>query len=544
MPLPLLLVLLYLVALGLVGSAASRRIRAGVAPGSRREYVLGGARSGALILFATLAATNFSAFTVFGLSGAGYRIGWAYYPAIGFGTGLMALTFLFLGIPLRRLSAERGYLSPADFIRDRYGSPALARAYSFCLVAITVPYLAAQAVAGGRMVALMTGIPYSAASFLLVAVTALYTCRGGFRAVAATDALQLAVLAAGAVAAFAAVFGLAGGAAGATARLLASSPDHLSRAGAGAGVGLERLLGLWLLWFLADPLFPQMFQRFYAARDDESLRRASILYPLVCGILFFLTVGVGVTGAALLPGLPPSESEQIFPRLAAIHSDPSAGSLFALAAVAALMSTMDSQLLSLSSMIVQDLAPPASRSRRTDAALVAGLALLSWLVSLSPPVLILDALTGLSFPAYAALAAPVWAGIYCRRTDARAASASLVLGLALVAAEAAGFFSFDPVPAVAVNLGAQALVIAAFGFAACRAQPLGSFPGIVPRFRPVWFAALLGAAALGTVAWEYGAAPVLLGGVPRWVWQSAASCGLLSLVIALWKPEPPASAGS
>lgn len=538
MPLPLLLVALYLLAVGLVGSAAARGTRRGTDPGARRDYVLGGARSGPLLLFATLAATNFSAFTVFGLSGAGYRIGWAYYPAIGFGTGLMAVAFLFLGIPLRRLSARRGYLTPADFLRDRYGSPALAKAFSLCLAAVTVPYLAAQAVAGGRMISILTGIPYPAASLLLVAVTALYTCRGGFRAVAATDALQLAVLAAGAAAAFAAVLGMAEGSA--AARLLASSPAHLSRDGAGAGVGLDRLLGLWLLWFLADPLFPQMFQRFYSARDDESLHRAAILYPLICGILFFLTVGVGVAGAALLPGLPPAESEQVFPRLAAIRAEPLAGALFALAAVSALMSTLDSQLLSLSSMIVQDFAPSSARSRRTDAALVAALALLAWIASLSPPDLILDALTGIAFPAYAVLAPPVWAGVYGRRANARGAAASLALGLALVVLESAGRLTFGPVPPAAVNLAAQVLVLAAFGRADGRREPPAPRTGILPRFRPGWLGALAATAALGTVAWEYGVPPVLVGGVPRWVWLSAASCGLLALLIACWKPEPPA----
>jgi SSS family solute:Na+ symporter len=105
----------------------------------RRDYVLGGGKAGTFLLLATMAATNFSAFTVFGLSGAGYRIGWAYYPAIGFGTGLMALAFILVGIPLRRLSKERGYLSPADFIADRYGNRPLALGFSLAQCALTLP---------------------------------------------------------------------------------------------------------------------------------------------------------------------------------------------------------------------------------------------------------------------------------------------------------------------------------------------------------------------------------------------------------------------
>lgn len=537
---PILLAVSFLSIVALVGAVVSRKMRNLRGPLGYREFALGGARTGPLVLFATLAATNFSAFTVFGLSGAGYRIGWAYYPAIGFGTGLMALSFIFLGMPLRRLSAARGYVSPADFIRDRYGSPALARAYSACLIFVTVPYLAAQAVAGGRMINLMTGIPYPAASLLLVSVTALYTCRGGFRAVAATDVVQIAVLATGAVLAFAAARGMAGGGGGTAARLLVSSPAHLSRMGAGMGLGLDSLLGLWLLWFLADPMFPQMFQRFYAARDDRSLHRASVLYPLICGFLFFLTVGVGVAGAALLPGLPPGESEQIFPRLAAAHGNQLAGAAFALAAAAALMSTLDSQLLSLSSMIVQDFFPRDHRSPGNGRAVTALLSLLAWLASLSPPEMILDSLTRFAFPAYAALALPVWAGLYGRRANAPGAAAAVGAGLVLVVLETAGRISLAPLPVPAAILGIQVALMAVFGRIAGTDGSSHRFPGLVPRAKPVWIAAVALTAALGTVGWEYGAPPALIGGVPRWVWLSAGSCGLLALLLALWKPKPPA----
>ena len=536
MSLSLLLVVLYLAVTTLIGALASRRTSG--APGSRlrRDYVLGGAKSGPLLLFATMAATNFSAFTIFGVSGAGYRIGWAYYPAIGFGTGLMALAFLFLGVPLRRLAAERGYLSPADFIADRYGSPALAKAFSLALAAITIPYLAAQAVAGGRMLEILTGIPYPAASFLLIAVTSLYTGRGGFKAVAATDAFQLAVLIAGAAAAFIAVLGMAGGLPAASARLELASPGHLSRDGAGTGLDLGSLLGLWLLWALADPLFPQLFQRYYAARDDASLRRASILYPLVCGLLFFLTIGVGVVGASLLPGLTPRDSEQVFPRLAAAFSNPLAGAIFALAAMAALMSTMDSQLLTLSSMIVQDFLPRRARSRRVDVALVAGLALLAWLVSLRPPVSVLEALTGLAFPAYAALAPAVWAGIYCRSVDARGAAAASALGLLLVGLEAARILSFGPVPAVAVNLAAQilALVLLRSGRDE-KADAVAAVP-LRRAFKPWWLISLACLSGFAALGWQYGTKPVIVAGVPVWVWLSLAACGLLSLLAAAWRP--------
>lgn len=561
MAIPASLVIIYLLATTILGLLAARggqsakwrqssmgRRPAKDGPPSedRKDYVLGGARAGAFVLFATMAASNFSAFTVFGLSGAGYRLGWAYYPAMGFGTGLMALSFIFLGMPLRRLAAARGYLSPADFVADRYGSPLLAKGFSLALIGLTLPYLATQAVAGGRMLELLTGLPYPLASLAIVAVTALYTTRGGFRAVAATDALQLAVLLGGAAAAFLAVLSMSGGLPAAAARLAAASPAHLSRLGAGGGLSLPSLLGLWLLWALADPLFPQLFQRFYAAKYDASLKRAAVLYPVVTGGLFLLTIGVGVVGASLLPGLQGKETEQVFTRLALASGSPAAGALFAIAALAALMSTMDSQLLSLSSMIVQDFLPAGRRRAGTDALLVLLLSAAAYAISLAPPTLILEALTGAAFPGYAALAPVVWAGLYSRRAEARGAALATLAGLGLVGLEAGKLLSFGPVPAVAANLAIQLLLLAASAaFEARRGE--GAARGAAFRAagspRPgeaaggAWLLALLALAAAGSLFWSYGTGTRLVLGAPSWVWASLGTTLLLSLLYAAWRPR-------
>ena len=62
-------------------------------------------------LLATMVATNFSAFTVFGTSGAGYRDGYAFFPIMGFGTGFMALTFWIIGRNMRQVGLEPGLVS-------------------------------------------------------------------------------------------------------------------------------------------------------------------------------------------------------------------------------------------------------------------------------------------------------------------------------------------------------------------------------------------------------------------------------------------------
>ena len=82
----------YFVAVLAIGWVARTRWRS-----TPESYFLANRQFGTLVLLGTMAATNFSAFTVFGTSGAGYRDGYAFFPIMGFGTGFMALTFWIIG---------------------------------------------------------------------------------------------------------------------------------------------------------------------------------------------------------------------------------------------------------------------------------------------------------------------------------------------------------------------------------------------------------------------------------------------------------------
>jgi len=81
----------YLAVLLGIGFWARRRARR-----TAEDYFVASRSLPPLVLFLTMAATNFSAFTVFGFSGAGWRIGYSFYPIMAFGTGFMALSFAYI----------------------------------------------------------------------------------------------------------------------------------------------------------------------------------------------------------------------------------------------------------------------------------------------------------------------------------------------------------------------------------------------------------------------------------------------------------------
>ena len=97
----------FLIVLGL-GFVAKSRLGS-----SPSDYFLAGRGLKSFVLIGTMAATNFSAFTVFGASGAGYRDGMAFFPIMGFGTGFMALSFWLIGRKVWQLGRRHGLVTPA-----------------------------------------------------------------------------------------------------------------------------------------------------------------------------------------------------------------------------------------------------------------------------------------------------------------------------------------------------------------------------------------------------------------------------------------------
>jgi SSS family solute:Na+ symporter len=87
---------------------------------SPEAYFLADRKLGPLILMGTMVATNFSAFTVFGTSGAGYRDGYAFFPIMGFGTGFMALTFWIIGRKIRQIGRKQALVTPPELVKQLY----------------------------------------------------------------------------------------------------------------------------------------------------------------------------------------------------------------------------------------------------------------------------------------------------------------------------------------------------------------------------------------------------------------------------------------
>ena len=495
-----------------LGFAAKSRLR-----DNPSQYFLAGRGLSTFLLVGTMAATNFSAFTVFGASGAGYRDGLAFYPIMAFGTGFMALSFLFLGLKVWKMGRDHDLITPAELVQKVYGQRGLSVLFALVMVVFTVPYLALQPLAGGKVIGQLFGVPPWVGAVLVTAVILAYTMRGGLRAVAWTDVLQGFLMLVLLVVALALVAVHSGGWEAGFDRILASEPALLSRPGERGVYTPAVWFSYLLLWFFCDPMFPQLFQRFYSASSPRALARTALVYPLICTVVFAPPIAMGVLGRLVFPGLQGAEADNIVPLLMTQLAGDLMGTLVLTAGLAALMSTMDSQLLTLGSIFSRDLYPLLGRKKGATGVVsrvfVAVLALAGLAVALVSDATILD-LGITAFTGLAVLFPTVFFGLYLHKPSPAAAMASIVVGEAFALAyhlrllPTLGFL--PAVPVIAASLSAYVFVQMAWRRLGV-AKPGGRHLAALATFAAIFVAA--------HDFWRWGEVGGLYLGWPLWAWH-------------------------
>jgi len=351
--------LLYL--LILVGIAeVARRARRETSPA---DHFLAGRELGVLVVFLTLYATAYSGNSLLGYPGEAYRRGFSWVMATGF---MMSIIVIFHALvpKLRPVAVRHGFVTPGDWVRHRFGGDrggaALALAVALLMTVALANFLFAQLKAMGVMAEQVTGglVPYELGVLLLAATILVYETLGGMRAVAWTDTAQSLLMLVGLVSLLVWLLGDSGGLSEMTRSIARARPEAVRVPSA---LESANWLSSILLMGLASVVYPQAIQRVYAARSGQVLRRA---FAIMTFMPLTTTLVVTLIGLAAIPrfaGLGDVDADRVMPLLLGAWAE--SGPVFTVAAVvvfmgalAAIMSTADSVLLSLGSIAAEDLA--------------------------------------------------------------------------------------------------------------------------------------------------------------------------------------------
>ncbi len=347
--------LVYLAAMVVIGFAAWRRTK------SFDDYIIGGRSLGPGVTALSAGASDMSGWLMMGLPGAIFLSGVSEaWIAVGLVLGAY-LNWRFVAGPLRVYTERTGNaLTLPDFFTHRFDDRSrILRIFTALVILVFFAiYCASGVVAGARLFESVFGLTYGQAIWLGASVTVLYTLVGGFLAVSWTDVAQGMMMLFALLLAPILVFMHTGGFDASIDLIRANDPLQLDwfRGGALGFVGIVSLLA-WALGYFGQP---HILVRFMAAESVHTIptaRRIGMSWMLLC---LSGALAVGFFGIAYfesnpaLAGPVTENPERIFITLVELLFNPWVAGIILAAILAAVMSTLSSQLLVCSSVLSED----------------------------------------------------------------------------------------------------------------------------------------------------------------------------------------------
>ncbi len=345
-------VVLALVIYVVIGGGVAFLARGG-AGGGLADYFIWNRSMGGFIGALSYSATTYSAFMLVGLAGLAYAGG---VGALGFEmvyfSGLVLVAFF--GPRFLLAGKKFGYVTPSEMLGDRYASRWVAVVTALASCVFLIPYSAVQLAGIGYLLSGVTngGISFTAGTLVATVLAVTFALVAGIRSVAWTDALQVLVMLVTATVAVLLVVSSLGGFGELFGRVAEEHPGALSVPGGGF-FSFSVFLGLTLPWFFFSLSNPQVSQRLFMVGTMRNLRRM-LLGFLIIGFIY--TLVAVLWGFSALVRFPELESADLAtPSLLASDLVPPVVAVIVIVGIlAAAISTIDSILLTLSSMVARD----------------------------------------------------------------------------------------------------------------------------------------------------------------------------------------------
>jgi len=317
------------------------------------DYLLGGRKLSASVAALSAGASDMSGWLLLGLPGAvyvsGLREAWI---VVGLIIGAW-LNWQFVARRLRAETQKYEALTLPDYFEQRFsdGSRVLRLISALIILIFFTFYVSSGLVAGAKLFSATFGFSYQTALFAGGLVIVAYTAVGGFLAVSWTDVVQGLLMLCALVAVPYVMISTLGGVDQTITQLQYNYPAYLVFWDGVAGLTIVSLMA-WGLGYCGQP---HILARFMAIHSPGAVSRAKWIGMSWMSVATVSAVAVGLVGVVFVGGaIPQAESEKIFIRLTQMIFDPWVAGVLLAAILAAIMSTVDSQLLVSSSALSQD----------------------------------------------------------------------------------------------------------------------------------------------------------------------------------------------
>lgn len=333
-----------------IGVYAWRKSTADVA-----GYMLGGRQLGPAVAALSAGASDMSGWMLLGLPGAMYAAGLsAAWIAIGLFIGAMA-NYLIVA-PRLRVYTElaRDAITIPDYFDKRFEdrSRLLRVISSLVIVVFFTLYTSSGLVAGGKLFETSFGLDYTWGLWVTAGVVLAYTMVGGFLAVSLTDFVQGCIMFVALVLVPVVALMNVGGVDGMTTTVRGIDPGLLDLFKGATAVSILSAMA-WGLGYFGQPHIIVRFMAVRSVRDMPMTRNIGMSWMLVT-LIGALGTGLAGLAYATRTGLEVTDPETIFILLSDVLFHPLITGFLLAAILAAIMSTISSQLLVSSSSLTED----------------------------------------------------------------------------------------------------------------------------------------------------------------------------------------------
>ncbi|MEK5036578.1 sodium/proline symporter [Sporosarcina sp. FSL K6-3457] len=353
---------IYLVIVFTVGILSERRMTK-----SEEGYFLGDRNFGPWATAISAGATDTSGWIFIGAAGYAYAAGIStMWMLPGFIVGYL-INWFAVAPRLRKEGAELGALSLVDFfslkLKDRTNTIKIVA--SIIVIIFFTAYLASQLTAAGKALNSIVDFDYSLGLILSAAFVLGYSIFGGYNSAVLTDLFQgLLMLSVLLVFPLYMILFEMGGFGSFFSTLYSIDPILLSSAGGATGAAAFGII-IGLVGFgIGEPGQPHIVQRFLSAKDDKTIRQASLIAMFWVVVVMTGSNLLGLIGRIMMPEL--ADPEYVFPTLVGVTMHPIVAGVIIGAIFAAIQSTFSSQLMVATQSFASDLLKAVTKKTYSD----------------------------------------------------------------------------------------------------------------------------------------------------------------------------------
>ena len=319
-------------------------------------YLLGGRQLGPAVTALSAGASDMSGWMVMGLPGALYLSG---LSNLWIGIGLVAgayLNYLIVAPRLRVFTELAGdSITLPEFFENRFedNTRMLRIICSVVIIVFFTVYTSSGLVGGGKLFESSLGASYQAGVYITAGVVVAYTLFGGFLAVSRTDFVQGCIMLVALVLVPVTIVWEFSGMAGISDTVSALSPSHMNILTGTTVLGVISSLA-WGLGYFGQPHIIVRFMAIRSVDDIKAARRIGMSWMIVA---LAGAMATGFFGLAYVQkmNIPVGDAETILIVLSQVLFHPLIGGFVLAAILAAIMSTVSSQLLVTSSSLTEDI---------------------------------------------------------------------------------------------------------------------------------------------------------------------------------------------